>query len=68
MAFKTGSVSDARTAAGILFTRAGPVAVCVLTSKNEDTRFAQDNAGDLLCAHVAREVVEHFSAARSESK
>jgi beta-lactamase class A len=62
VAFKTGSVSDARTAAGILYSKGGPVALCVLTSKNTDQRFVADNAGNLLCAHIAREVNEHFRA------
>ena len=38
IAFKTGSVSNARTAAGIIECPQGPVALCVLTCENEDTR------------------------------
>jgi beta-lactamase class A len=62
LAFKTGSVSDARTAAGILETPAGPVALCVLTARNSDQRWSRDNAADLLCAHVALRVYEHYRA------
>lgn len=62
MAFKTGSVSDARTAAGILYLEAGPVALCVLTAKNQDRSWGSSNAGDLLCARVAREVHDYFSS------
>jgi hypothetical protein len=36
------------------------VAVCVLTNKNEDKSWRVDNAGNLLCANVAREVLAHF--------
>ena len=61
VAFKTGSLDDIRTSAGILYSRGGPVAVCVLTADNEDRRWARDNAGDLLCADIAREVNEAFS-------
>ena len=61
LAHKTGSVNDARTAAGILYTSGGPVALCVLTWKNEDQRWSNDNAGDLLCSRVAREVFQHFA-------
>jgi beta-lactamase class A len=61
IAFKTGSVSDARTAAGIIDTPGGPVALCVMTEKNADTRFHPDSAGDLLCATIAREVYLHFA-------
>jgi beta-lactamase class A len=60
VAFKTGSVSDARTAAGIIECPEGPVAVCVLTSENEDQRWDADNAGNRLCAEVAREVFNHY--------
>lgn len=61
VAFKGGSVDDARTAAGILYTASGPIAVCVLTNENEDQRWVDDNAGDRLCAEIAREVVLHFN-------
>jgi beta-lactamase class A len=60
VAFKTGSVDAARTAAGILYTKKGPVALCVLTAENQDKRWVKDNAGDLLCAKVAQEVWKHF--------
>ena len=60
VAFKTGSVDASKTAAGIIFTPAGPVAVCVLTDENEDKRWVTDNAGNKLCADVARAVFDHF--------
>lgn len=60
LAYKTGSVDASRTAAGILYTPAGPVALCVLTAENEDRRWTRDNAGDLLCAEIAREVFAAF--------
>ena len=50
VAHKTGSVSDVKTDAGIMYLPSGPVAVCVLTAKNEDRRFAADNAANVLCA------------------
>jgi beta-lactamase class A len=62
IAFKTGSVDQVRTAAGIIETPSGPVALCVLTCKNEDQRWVPDNAGNRLCAEIAREVYEHFAA------
>ncbi len=60
VAHKTGSVSDARTDAGIIFTKSGPVALCVLTAKNEDKSWTADNAGNLLCAKVAKAVYDCF--------
>ncbi len=64
LAHKSGSVSDARTDAGIIFTQTGPVAVCVLTAKNEDKSFRADNAGNLLCAKVAKEVYDGLAGAK----
>jgi beta-lactamase class A len=61
VAFKTGSLAEARTAAGIIYSKAGPIAVCVLTNNNEDRRWVPDNAGNLLCAEVAREAYAHFN-------
>lgn len=63
IAHKTGSVNEARTDAGIIFSPSGPIALCVLTAKNEDKSWRQDNAGNQLCATVAREVFSHFNPA-----
>ena len=62
VAFKTGSLDAAKTAAGIITTPGGPVAVCVLTDENEDKRWVTDNAGNRLCAEVARAVYDHYPA------
>jgi D-alanyl-D-alanine carboxypeptidase (penicillin-binding protein 5/6)/beta-lactamase class A len=61
LAHKTGSVSGARTDAGILYLPGGPVALCVLTAANEDRTWRPDNAGNRLCAEVAKAVHDHFS-------
>lgn len=60
IAFKTGSVDASKTAAGIIDTPGGPVAVCVLTEDNQDRRWVADNAGNRLCADVARVVYDYF--------
>jgi beta-lactamase class A len=60
LAFKTGSVNAARTAAGLMECARGPVALCVLTSQNEDQSWRPDNAGNLLCARIARAVLDHY--------
>ncbi|HZT81615.1 MAG TPA: serine hydrolase [Gemmataceae bacterium] len=60
VAHKTGQVSDARTDAGILYLPGGPVALCVLTCDNADRAWRPDNAGNVFCAKVAREVYEYF--------
>jgi beta-lactamase class A len=60
VAHKTGSVSDARTDAGILYLQGGPVAVCVLSADNADQTWRTENAGNVLCARVAQEVAAYF--------
>jgi beta-lactamase class A len=60
VAFKTGSLADTRTAAGIIECSGGPVAVCVLSCENQDKRWVPDNAGNRLCAEIARAVFDHF--------
>lgn len=68
VAHKTGSVSDARTDAGILYFKEGPVALVVLTTQNEDKSWTPDNAGNKLCADIARAVVEHYQKSAGPRK
>jgi beta-lactamase class A len=63
VAFKTGSLEDTRTAAGIIEWPKGPVALCVLSCENEDKRWVADNAGNKLCALIARAVYDQFDQA-----
>ena len=65
IAHKTGSVNESRTDAGIIYSVSGPIALCVLTSKNEDKSWTPDNAGNRLCATVAREVFAHFQPVKT---
>jgi beta-lactamase class A len=60
VAHKTGAVTGVRTDAGILYFKGGPVAVCVLTADNEDKGWRPENAGNVLCARVARAVYDHY--------
>lgn len=63
MAHKTGSVSDAKTDAGILYLNGRPaVAICVLTCDNADQRWVLDNKAQLTIAHIGRAVYNHFAA------
>lgn len=61
IAHKTGAVNAARTEAGIIPTKTGPVALCVLTDENEDRRWVLDNAAQDLMAAIARRVYDHFT-------
>lgn len=62
VAHKDGSTQDTRTDAGLITLPDGVVAVCVLTTNNADRRWHPDNAGNLLCARVAKEVHDYFIA------
>jgi D-alanyl-D-alanine carboxypeptidase (penicillin-binding protein 5/6)/beta-lactamase class A len=61
VAHKTGSVNASKTDAGIIYTKSGPVALCVLTDENDDRRWVADNAAQVLIGKVAREVYDHFN-------
>lgn len=60
VAHKTGSVNASKTDAGIIYTKSGPIAVCVLTDENDDKRWVLDNAAQVLIAKISREVYDHF--------
>jgi beta-lactamase class A len=64
VAHKDGSVTASRTDAGVLFSPGGTLVVVVLTDGNKDRRWVRDNAGNVLCANVARAVYDHYNPAR----
>ena len=66
VAHKTGSVNATKTDAGIIYTKSGPVALCVLTDGNEDQRWVADNAAQVLIGKIAREVYDHFGEKKKE--
>jgi beta-lactamase class A len=68
VAHKTGSVNASKTDAGIIYTRSGPVALCVLTDGNEDQRWVADNAAQVLIATIGNEVYAHFTPAKKDRK
>jgi beta-lactamase class A len=61
VAHKTGSVDAAKTDAGIMYLKSGPVALCVLTNENDDKRWVADNAAQVLIGKIAKEVHDHFA-------
>lgn len=61
VAHKTGSVNAVKTDAGIITTKSGPVALCVLTSENKDQRWTADNEGQVLIGKIGRAAYDHFS-------
>jgi len=61
VAHKTGSVNESRTDAGIINSTAGPIAFAILTDKNKDHRWTDDNEGDAFCAKVGSLVYQYFN-------
>jgi CubicO group peptidase (beta-lactamase class C family)/beta-lactamase class A len=69
IAHKTGSVNASRVDAGIIYPKAGdPVALCVLTDKNEDQRWSDENAAERLLADSAKAVYDYFQAKSPAAK
>ncbi|HJZ55674.1 MAG TPA: serine hydrolase, partial [Gemmataceae bacterium] len=66
VAHKTGSVDASKTDAGIIYTKAGPVALCVLTDENKDQRWAADNEAQVLIGKIAKAVYDHFTPAEKK--
>ena len=62
VAHKTGSVNSSRTDAGIIDTPSGPIAYCILTNKNKDQRWTDDNEGDRFCAEIGATIYKYFNA------
>lgn len=60
IAMKTGSVANARTVAGIVESPAGPIAICILTTENQDKRWTDDNAAVVLMAEISRQAWLRF--------
>lgn len=63
-AHKSGDVDQSRSDCGIIYGPDAPVAVCVMTRENQDTRYTLDNAANLLMARIGDEVFRHYN--RSE--
>ena len=61
VAHKTGSVDECRNDTGVIDSPAGPIAYCILTNKNEDHGWGEDNEGDLFCSKVGRAVYRYFN-------
>jgi D-alanyl-D-alanine carboxypeptidase (penicillin-binding protein 5/6) len=61
VAHKTGSVNSSRTDAGIIDTPSGPIAYCILTNKNKDQRWTDDNEGDRFCAEIGAKIYKYFN-------
>lgn len=60
-AHKSGAVAASRCDAGILTGPAGRIAICILTTRNEDQSWSDDNTASVLCGRIGRIAYEHFN-------
>jgi serine-type D-Ala-D-Ala carboxypeptidase (penicillin-binding protein 5/6) len=61
IAHKSGSVNTTRCEAGLVDCENGPIALCVMTDKNEDQSWDEDNAAEILCGRIAQRAFRHFN-------
>ncbi|MFQ3652245.1 MAG: serine hydrolase [Gemmataceae bacterium] len=61
LAHKDGAVTAARTDAGVIYTAGGTLIVVVLTDNNADKRWVRDNAGNVVCARVAKAAYDQYN-------
>lgn len=61
VAHKSGEVSASRNEAGIIYSGSGPIALCVLTTDNQDTRYEDDNEAHVLISRIALETYRYFN-------
>jgi hypothetical protein len=68
VAHKTGSVDASKTDAGIIYVpdsknkkKTHPIAVCVMTTDNEDKRWVVNNAAQITIGKIGRAVYDYFA-------
>ena len=61
-AHKTGAIANCRTDAGILYTEAGPIAVCFLSNKNKDQSWSDENEANQLAANIGAAIIDRFGS------
>jgi D-alanyl-D-alanine carboxypeptidase (penicillin-binding protein 5/6) len=61
IAHKSGSVNTTRCEAGLIDCPDGPIALCVMTDKNGDQSWGEDNAAEILCGRIAQLAFRHFN-------
>ena len=65
IANKTGALDAVRNDVGVVFTKHGPVVISEFTNGNEDHSWTPDNAGEVLMAKLAKEIVDAWAGSAS---
>jgi beta-lactamase class A len=58
---KTGSLDEVRNDVAVIYSKSGPIVISAFTYENQDKSWNNDNAAELLIAHIAQAVVESWS-------
>jgi beta-lactamase class A len=58
---KTGSLDDVRNDVAVVYSKNGPIVISAFTWENEDKSWNNDNAAELLVAHIAKAIVQAWS-------
>lgn len=61
IANKTGSLDEVRNDVAVVYSRNGPIVISAFTYDNADKSWNNDNAAELLIAHIAKAVIDAWS-------
>jgi beta-lactamase class A len=60
---KLGMLDAVRADVGIVYSNAGPIVISAFTYENKDQRWIFENSGELLIAHMAKDIVDAWAPA-----
>ena len=61
IANKTGSLDEVRNDVAVVYSKNGPIIISAFTYDNQDKTWNNDNAAELLVAHIAKLIMEAWS-------
>lgn len=61
IANKTGSLDEVRNDVAVVYSKNGPIVISAFTWDNEDKSWNNDNAAELLVAHIAKAIMQAWS-------
>jgi beta-lactamase class A len=61
IANKTGSLDEVRNDVAVVYAKNGPIIISAFTYDNQDKSWTNDNAAELLVAHIARTIMDSWS-------
>lgn len=61
IANKTGSLDAVRNDVAVVYSKNGPIVISAFTYDNDDKSWTNDNAAELLVAHIAKDIMDAWS-------